>query len=630
MTTATRWRLASSALLAGLAACGTDVTGPHGNTPPSAVLSADVSSGPVPLAVSLDASGSTDDSGALSFEWDFGDGSPTTTGPVANHVFTEPGAFTVTVRVTDTNGASASASVRIEVTDRTPLYDLRLSLADGDFWTFAYRETRASFTGAGGTSSADAGFLTIRLKSPQTIAGETLFPLEQLAGGASSGTPAEAAFALPWTHVGVDADGSLIGSRNGATLEVVFDAFGAWSGDGFFADFSGADLSPQRTGFQNESIDIQTGAAFRVSTSGSSGGCDTVQTPNGPITLCDEVSTSGSTAEYFLPGVGPLAFRRNGSAGSGSGVASGTLRYELVETNKDLESYELQRVWTPMATSNLDAASLGAIAHGGKIYAWDRWAAGGTLRFDVYDPAQDRWALGPSLGVDSAWCPNGASAVSYGASIVLICGQAGYQAVYYNPDAGSFSYSLTVNPNPGDDCFWGGLGEIVNEWILMFSCGTMGAFHPNQSSWDGSAFSVPDGANEFEAQLIDSRLFLLGYTDSYAIDFNNSVAGWIRVPDMPGATDLRPTFRHPAVTRMNGMIYATGGTDGFDHFDEYGIDNIFSRAARFDPSNGQWTAIESMLLRRSGHALISLDGSLYAIGSNGFDSSRSMERYDPF
>ncbi|MEM7416908.1 MAG: PKD domain-containing protein [Gemmatimonadota bacterium] len=617
-------------LLATLAACGDGPTGPNENAAPRALVSADVLSGPAPLTVTLDASSSTaNDASPLAFVWSFGDGSPSATGPFTNHVFTEPGAFTVTVQVTDAAGTSATASVRITVTEREPLYDLQLNLSNGDYWTFAYRQTRASFTGSGGTSSADAGFLTVKLKAAQDFGGRTLHPIEQLEGGPTSSTPADVDFALPWTHLGVDADGSMIGSRNGATVEVIFDAFGSWTGDGFFDDFSEAELSPLRTGFQNQAIDIQSGSAFRVSTSGSSGGCDTVQTPSGPITLCDEVSTSGSTAEYFLPGVGPLGFRRNGSAGSASGVASGTLRYELIETNKSLGGYAIDRTWRAMASLNLQASSIGAIPHDGKIYAWDRWASGGELRFDVYDPTLDRWVPGPTIGIDPAWCPGGASANSYGTSIVLICGQSGYQAVYHSPDSGSFAYSTTLNPAPGDDCSWQGVDEIWNEWILMFSCGTMGAFRPSANLWDNNAADVPAGANEFEAQLLGSRLFLLGYADSWALDLTNFAAGWIRVPDMPGATDFRPTFRQPSLAQMDEVIYATGGTDGFNHFDEYGIDNILSQAARFDPTSRQWTSLDSMLLYRSGHELVSLNGSLYAIGSSGFDYTRSMERYDP-
>ena len=56
------------------------VTG--GNTPPTAIASADPDSGPSPLTVNFSSNGSFDpDAQALNYDWDFGDGN-TDTGPV--------------------------------------------------------------------------------------------------------------------------------------------------------------------------------------------------------------------------------------------------------------------------------------------------------------------------------------------------------------------------------------------------------------------------------------------------------------------------------------------------------------------------------------------------------------------
>src|SRR5207245_2128059 len=91
------------------------------DAPPSAVLSVSPTSGGAPLAVTADASHSTDKDATpiAGFKFDFGDG--TVVGPqsaaAATHSYGTPGSYTVTVTVTDTVGlaSTASASVNVKV-----------------------------------------------------------------------------------------------------------------------------------------------------------------------------------------------------------------------------------------------------------------------------------------------------------------------------------------------------------------------------------------------------------------------------------------------------------------------------------------------------------------------------------
>ncbi len=86
------------------------------NQHPIADLVATPRSGEAPLAVSFDASGSSDPDGdALSFSWNFGDG-VTGTGATASHTYTTAGTYTATVTVTDGNGGSDQANVVISAT----------------------------------------------------------------------------------------------------------------------------------------------------------------------------------------------------------------------------------------------------------------------------------------------------------------------------------------------------------------------------------------------------------------------------------------------------------------------------------------------------------------------------------
>ena len=67
--------------------------------------------------VVFNGSGSTDNVGVVSFEWDFGD-ETTGTGSIINHIYTEQGEYTVTLTVKDAAGNSATDSIIIHV--KTP------------------------------------------------------------------------------------------------------------------------------------------------------------------------------------------------------------------------------------------------------------------------------------------------------------------------------------------------------------------------------------------------------------------------------------------------------------------------------------------------------------------------------
>lgn len=72
-------------------------------------------SGQQGVPVAFDASGSTDpDNDALSFAWDFGDGT-TATGATPQHSFVSAGLYTVTVTATDARGASAFRETQVPI-----------------------------------------------------------------------------------------------------------------------------------------------------------------------------------------------------------------------------------------------------------------------------------------------------------------------------------------------------------------------------------------------------------------------------------------------------------------------------------------------------------------------------------
>jgi PKD repeat protein len=89
-----------------------------GNRAPSVTLTATPTSGKAPLTVAFTANGSDPDGDALTYTYDFGDGSKATSGRTATHKYTKVGTFTAKVTVTDTDGASSAAQVTITVTKK--------------------------------------------------------------------------------------------------------------------------------------------------------------------------------------------------------------------------------------------------------------------------------------------------------------------------------------------------------------------------------------------------------------------------------------------------------------------------------------------------------------------------------
>lgn len=110
-----------------------------GNVAPVAVAEADTLFGPSPLEVNFSALNSFDPAGdSISFYWDFGDGSSSTLAE-PTHTFSSansgPEEFTVSLRVSDSLGASALTEQSISLNNTPPLVDIT-SVEDGAYYTF--------------------------------------------------------------------------------------------------------------------------------------------------------------------------------------------------------------------------------------------------------------------------------------------------------------------------------------------------------------------------------------------------------------------------------------------------------------------------------------------------------------
>jgi PKD repeat protein len=131
---------------------------------PTAVLTASPVSGTAPLVVNFSAAGSTDADGSIvTYEWNFGDGSPLAYGATASRTYSVVGSYNATLRVTDNSGLSSTKNATITV---NPVSTLS-SMAVGDI-------AMSLTTNKGGNTRANAAVLIRNTANGQAVANATV------------------------------------------------------------------------------------------------------------------------------------------------------------------------------------------------------------------------------------------------------------------------------------------------------------------------------------------------------------------------------------------------------------------------------------------------------------------------
>lgn len=207
-----------------------------------------------------------------------------------------------------------------------------LAIRDGTFWDFVYDYSHSSFAqGSGGSTSTASGSFRVILGDESTIAGITAYRLHVLFTEGD-----EPPFDVTrWQYLAVDGN-RLLGSEDGATLQVVFDAeTGTQPGGGFFASFAASELLVASAGrLSNDYLDQE---AVVLSASFEEARCEYFESVG---TVCaGDRDTSRHERDYFQPGVGPLGYYYSFSfSDCGGGFCSGS----STTTNVALSSYSLE------------------------------------------------------------------------------------------------------------------------------------------------------------------------------------------------------------------------------------------------------------------------------------------------
>ncbi len=104
------------------------------NRAPTARADATPTAGALPLEVTFDGTASTDPDGdPLSYEWDFGDGSPIANGSTLSHTYTSDGTYTATLTVRDPEGEQSSATERIDAGNNVPVPSIDVPVTSQHF-----------------------------------------------------------------------------------------------------------------------------------------------------------------------------------------------------------------------------------------------------------------------------------------------------------------------------------------------------------------------------------------------------------------------------------------------------------------------------------------------------------------
>lgn len=143
-------------------------------TGPSAALTVSPETGPAPLTVTADASGSMAGTSPITtYDFSFGDGTSTgpQTGATASHTYTEAGAYEATVSMTDGNGLTSTASQLVSVGAPAPP-------------TAAYVSQIATNYS---TNSHTSGYVTV-WRAAGVQPGDLIIAVVQLTGTTASGS----------------------------------------------------------------------------------------------------------------------------------------------------------------------------------------------------------------------------------------------------------------------------------------------------------------------------------------------------------------------------------------------------------------------------------------------------------
>jgi glucose/arabinose dehydrogenase len=351
------------------------------NRAPVAVATGNPTSGPVPLQVDFDGTGSSDpDDDVLEYEWDFeSDGTVDATEATITHTYSTAGDYTARLTVRDPSGAQGSDTVAVSVgnTPPTPVIETPLDgsrFAVGEQFTLHGSATDAE---DGTLADADMSWEVIRHHATHThpfldpTAGNDI----QIAGPEPEDLDAASDSYLKIKLTATDSSGlSATVERDlmPKFVDVVFETQPA----GLELNVSGNTITGPATVRSWEAFDLNVNAPAQTDSLGrlwsfaswSDGGAasHTIATPASPATYTAAFQPSTSQTLTFTPAAD--AYVRQDAASSNFG-SDPTLQVDGSPVKDTLLRFDVSGVGAADVTSarlrlhNVDAASAGGDVH---------------------------------------------------------------------------------------------------------------------------------------------------------------------------------------------------------------------------------------------------------------------------
>lgn len=496
------------------------------------------------------------------------------------------------------------------------------SLQQGSSWEFFWTIEQTTFAQPSTTTyDTNSGRFSVTLGSPVTIQGTQAYPLVFTG---STGT-ADKDFKPRWTHLAY-ANGVLLGSTNGSTLQTILDASKtSMTGGGFFVQFGATESVGINSGTFTGNYNTLSGIV--VSHSTSEGGCETIL----GTTICSDSQTTFSETEYYKDGVGPLGMKRSMSyTSSGGGFYTSTQITHVVELigtsliPADGSTIK-QPPWNEVAPLITPRKNHMAAVYNGKIYVFGGVTSSGTFTtsVEIYDPVANTWSAGTSMPVTMI----DAVAKTVGSKIYLIP-TSGTPIRIYDPNLNSWSTgaSMAFNDPSADGDVW---SDSSGTYIVIVTPSTnmlkVYAYRPSDNSlWYGIDLTPYTDHRWGAVTIVGNNLYVIGGYRQYltsvvygnTLRYDLSTGTWYQ-----GVGALNAARYSAKAVTFNGEAVVLGGED---------VVKELRDVEAYSETTKTWRKLPSMLKARSHFAAVVMNGNIYVIGgTSGGNTFGNVEVYTP-